>query len=78
VEAVINYDLPQENEYYLHRIGRTGRARRHGVAFTLLSFTESVRMDEIMKYMHSAPTKLNFNENEILCDENDVPFFKDI
>ena len=28
VEAVINYDLPNENEYYLHRIGRTGRAKK--------------------------------------------------
>ena len=51
VEAVINYDLPQENEYYTHRIGRTGRAKRHGVAFTLMSFQESVRMDEILRYL---------------------------
>ena len=78
VEAVINYDLPQENEYYLHRIGRTGRARRHGVAFTLLSFRESVRMDEILRYMQSAPTKLDFNENEILCHEDGSPFFENI
>ena len=32
VDAVFNYDVPDENEYYIHRIGRTGRARRHGVA----------------------------------------------
>ncbi len=62
VEAVINYDLPNENEYYLHRIGRTGRARKHGVAFTLLCFTESVRLDEILKYMESKPTYLKFDE----------------
>ena len=37
VDAVINYDVPDENEYYVHRIGRTGRAKRHGVAFTLVS-----------------------------------------
>ena len=30
VEVVINYDLPQDNEYYVHRIGRTGRAGRTG------------------------------------------------
>ena len=62
VEAVINFDLPQENEYYLHRIGRTGRARKHGVAFTLLCFTESVRLDEILKYMESKPTYLKFDD----------------
>ena len=47
VEAVINFDLPAENEYYLHRIGRTGRAHKHGVSFSLVTFQESVRMDEI-------------------------------
>lgn len=30
VEAVFNYDLPQDDEYYVHRIGRTGRAGRCG------------------------------------------------
>ena len=37
VDAVFNYDVPDENEYYIHRIGRTGRAKRHGVAFSLVS-----------------------------------------
>ena len=78
VEAVINYDLPQENEYYLHRIGRTGRAKRHGVAFTLLSFSESVRMDEIMRYMDSRPTFLEFDENMILRGPDGETFFDKI
>ncbi len=78
VEAVINYDLPNENEYYLHRIGRTGRAKRHGVAFTLMTFQDSVRMDEILKYMQSTPIKLHFDEHEILRDEEGTPFFDSI
>ncbi|MBQ9197957.1 MAG: DEAD/DEAH box helicase [Clostridia bacterium] len=78
VEAVINYDLPNENEYYLHRIGRTGRARKHGVAFTLLSFTESVRLDEILKYMGSQPTYLKFDEMGVLRNENGEAFFENI
>ena len=50
VDAVFNYDVPDENEYYIHRIGRTGRDRRHGVAFTLVSsVTEGVRLDDIRK-----------------------------
>ena len=32
VDAVFNYEVPEENEYYIHRIGRTGRAKKHGVA----------------------------------------------
>jgi ATP-dependent RNA helicase DeaD len=78
VEAVINYDLPNENEYYLHRIGRTGRAKRHGVAFSLMSFADSVRMDEILKYMKTVPTMLHFDDMGILRDEDEQAFFENI
>ena len=77
VEAVINYDLPNENEYYLHRIGRTGRAHKHGVSFSLVTFRESVRMDEILKYMLSAPTPLKFTD-DVLRREDGTPFFEHI
>ena len=77
VEAVINYDLPNENEYYLHRIGRTGRAHKHGVSFSLVTFRESVRMDEILKYMLTAPTPLKF-EDDVLRLEDGTPFFDHI
>ncbi len=78
VEAVINYDLPNENEYYLHRIGRTGRAKKHGVAFTLLTFAESVRFDTILKYIEAKPVPLHFNELGILCGEEGDAFFDHI
>ena len=77
VEAVINYDLPNENEYYLHRIGRTGRAHKHGVSFSLVTFRESVRMDEILKYMLTAPTPLKF-EDDVLRREDGSAFFENI
>ncbi|MEG0742551.1 MAG: DEAD/DEAH box helicase [Clostridia bacterium] len=78
VEAVINYDLPNENEYYLHRIGRTGRAKKHGVAFTLLTYTESVRFDAILKYIMAKPVPLKFSEMGILCTEDGEPFFENM
>ena len=37
VDCVFNYDLPQDNEYYIHRIGRTGRAGKSGAAYTIIS-----------------------------------------
>ena len=37
VQAIINYDMPQDTEYYTHRIGRTGRAGRLGAAYTLVA-----------------------------------------
>ena len=77
VEAVINFDLPAENEYYLHRIGRTGRAHKHGGSFSLVTFQESVRMDEILKYMIAKPLPLHF-EDGILRNEDGTPFFDNI
>ena len=63
VDAVFNYDVPDENEYYIHRIGRTGRARRHGVAFTLVSTVgESLRMDDIQKNTGNTIRPVHFNE----------------
>ena len=51
VDCVLNYDIPEENEYYIHRIGRTGRARRKGVSYTLVgSLLEKAKLDEIAKY----------------------------
>ncbi len=77
VEAVINFDLPEENEYYLHRIGRTGRAHKHGVSFSLVTFRESVRMDEILKYMIAKPLPLHF-EDDVLRNEDGTAFFENI
>ena len=77
VEAVINFDLPEENEYYLHRIGRTGRAHKHGVSFSLVTFRESVRMDEILKYMIAKPLPLHF-EDDVLRNEDGTAFFEHI
>ena len=51
VDCVINYDVPEENEYYVHRIGRTGRAKRKGSAFSIIgNFPEKAKLDEIAKF----------------------------
>ena len=51
VDCVINFDVPAENEYYVHRIGRTGRAKRKGVAWSIIgNFPEKAKLDEIAKY----------------------------
>ena len=67
VEAVFNYDLPDKQEFYVHRIGRTGRAKRAGVSFSFVSFRDSIRMDEIRKYTHTTPISLQFDEFGTLC-----------
>jgi len=50
VDAVFNYDLPLENEYYVHRIGRTGRAKKHGTAYAFTTnLGDEIRLEEIAK-----------------------------
>jgi ATP-dependent RNA helicase DeaD len=55
IEAVFNYDIPNENELYLHRIGRTARAGKTGSAYSLVSFKERDRMEEIIRYTKANP-----------------------
>ena len=55
VDCVINFDVPEENEYYVHRIGRTGRAKRKGVAWSIIgNFPEKAKLDEIAKFSNYA------------------------
>lgn len=50
VEAVFNYDIPQDDEYYVHRIGRTGRAGRDGIAFSFAVGKEVYKLRDIQRY----------------------------
>lgn len=57
VEAVINYDIPQDIEYYVHRIGRTGRAGRKGRSFTFANSREIYKIREIERVCHTTITE---------------------
>ena len=50
IEVVFNYDLPQDAEDYVHRIGRTGRAGRSGRAITFVAGREIYKMQQIMRF----------------------------
>jgi ATP-dependent RNA helicase DeaD len=50
MELVVNYDLPMDSEDYVHRIGRTGRAGRKGMAISLLTKRDYPRLRDIEKY----------------------------
>ena len=70
VDCVINYDVPEENEYYIHRIGRTGRARKKGIAVSILgTFPEQAKLAEIAKYSHYAIQPVKFAEDGSLVEE---------
>ena len=53
LEAVINYDLPYEAEVYTHRIGRTGRAGKSGLAASFFLEREQFRLDEIQGFTNA-------------------------
>lgn len=50
LDAVINYDIPLDEEYYVHRIGRTGRAGMSGRAFSLVARDEKFRIRQIENF----------------------------
>ena len=59
VDAVFNYDLPQDHEYYIHRIGRTGRAGKTGTAYNILSGRKQEQeMREISRYTKAEITEM--------------------
>lgn len=66
VDVIINYDVPQNTDDYIHRIGRTGRAGNEGLAFTLVSKDEISRFNTIKK------------ENPGKIIEKDLPTHREI
>ena len=70
VDCVINYDIPEENEYYVHRVGRTGRAKRKGTAWNIVSnFPEKAKLDEICKFCNFAIQPMVLDVDGSLTEE---------
>ena len=64
VDIVFNCDIPDENQDYIHRIGRTGRAKRQGVAVSLIAdYPSKMRMDDIAKNTRNEILPVRFDEN---------------
>ena len=69
VDCVLNFDVPEENEYYIHRIGRTGRAKKKGIAISVIgTFPEQAKLDEIAKYSHYQIQPVKFLEDGTLVE----------
>ena len=62
IDAVINFDMPADNASYLHRIGRTGRAGKEGIAYSLVSITETDRLESIMRWTKHEIIALRMDE----------------
>lgn len=57
VDMVINIDLPFEHEFYVHRVGRTGRANALGVAYTIITQNKERKIKELANIFHTTITK---------------------
>ena len=66
MDMVINYDLPQELEYYVHRIGRTGRAGRYGQAISFVKPRERNQLRVIERKVQSSLKELELPTQEVL------------
>lgn len=58
IRLVINYDVPHDNEDYVHRIGRTARANNDGCAITFVSESEQTKFAQIEKFLDKTIYKL--------------------
>ena len=67
IDAVFNFDLPQDEEYYIHRIGRTGRAGKTGASYTLVSGRKQI--NALKEIERQIKTKI---------EHKAIPFFDEI
>jgi len=75
VDAVINYDVPGDNEHYTHRIGRTGRAKKEGISYLFYVPEEKKRVDELLRLTRNTelctPVHFDFNHERIVVDKKE-------
>lgn len=76
IDYVVNYDLPDKAENYVHRIGRTGRGKRKGQAFTFCSSEEKTMLTEIEQYIgreidRMEITRLDYKETLLFANEKE-------
>ena len=73
VDAVINYDVAEENEHYTHRIGRTGRAKREGASYLFYTKDEQKRVDTLLRLTRNTDdcrsVHFDFNHEKLVVEE---------
>ena len=73
VDAVVNYDVPEENEHYTHRIGRTGRAKKEGASYLFYTKDEQKRVDTLLRLTRNAElcrdVHFDFNHEHLVVEQ---------
>lgn len=74
VDLVINYELPDDSENYVHRIGRTGRAGREGLAFSVVSEKDVSALERLENFLGEKLTIGWLDEDDIVKDFEPFPY----
>lgn len=78
ISHVFNYDLPQDPEVYVHRVGRTGRAGKTGIAITLLTPKEQGRMRRIEGFIRQKIAQLTLPSVEDIQNRRDAELVRNV
>jgi ATP-dependent RNA helicase DeaD len=79
VEAVFNFDLPLDEEYYVHRIGRTGRAGKSGVAVNFVTGRrDTMKIKDLERYTKASINKMDPPSVNELIDMKKAQLVKDV
>ena len=78
IEAVFNYDLPQDDESYVHRIGRTGRAGLSGISLSFVTGRGRNRISEIERYTKSKMEKKEIPSIDEIVKQKQKKIYSDI
>ncbi len=78
IEAVFNYDMPQDEEYYVHRIGRTARAGRAGESFTFVTGKDFSKIRDIERFTKTKITKKQIPAPEDVAEIREASLLQQI
>jgi ATP-dependent RNA helicase DeaD len=78
ISHVFNYDLPEDPEIYVHRIGRTGRAGKTGIAISLLSPSERRRLGQIESFTRKKLTRADLPSEEDIRSQREERLVKQV
>ena len=78
ISHVINYDMPQDPEVYVHRVGRTGRAGKTGVAITLVTPKEEYRLRQIQKFTRHPIAKAEVPTEEEIREHREMKVLEEV
>ncbi|NOZ70359.1 MAG: DEAD/DEAH box helicase [Chloroflexi bacterium] len=78
ISHVFNYDLPQDPEVYVHRVGRTARAGKTGVAITLVTPKEIYRLRQIQSFIHQTIERASLPTEQAIIERREQQLMEDV